>query len=159
MKCACCGAEVTGRFCEYCGTEAKRDDMPGVNNGNAQANNATTQTIINNYYTAPNGGIFANQSAVNPAPQTPAQVNNQSVYRSATVASGSTEVTSSRNKVVMIILWFFLGVIGAHHFYAGRIGMGLLYLFTGGLCGIGLLVDLILILTGNYRDCEGKLVK
>ena len=122
MKCACCGAEVTGRFCEYCGTEAKRDDMPGVNNGNAQANN-------------------------------------QSVYRSATVASGSTEVTSSRNKVVMIILWFFLGVIGAHHFYAGRIGMGLLYLFTGGLCGIGLLVDLILILTGNYRDCEGRLVK
>ena len=43
-------------------------------------------------------------------------------------------------------LCLFLGVIGAHKFYEGKIGMGVLYIFTGGLFGIGAFVDLIVIL-------------
>ena len=44
------------------------------------------------------------------------------------------------------ILWIPpLGVIGVHRFYCGRIGTGLLWLFTAGLCGIGWLVDVFLI--------------
>ncbi|MBQ1259000.1 MAG: TM2 domain-containing protein [Clostridia bacterium] len=36
--------------------------------------------------------------------------------------------------------------MGGHKFYEGKIGMGILYIFTFGLFGIGLLVDLIVIL-------------
>jgi len=46
---------------------------------------------------------------------------------------------------VAYLLWFFLGAVGAHKFYLGQAGMGLLYLFTVGLCGLGLIVDLITI--------------
>ena len=48
-----------------------------------------------------------------------------------------------RNKWITAGLCFFLGYFGAHKFYEGKVGLGLLYLFTFGLCGIGTLVDLI----------------
>lgn len=50
------------------------------------------------------------------------------------------------DKWVAFLLCFFLGGFGAHKFYEGKIGMGILYLFTGGLFGIGWLVDWIMIL-------------
>ncbi len=48
-----------------------------------------------------------------------------------------------RNKWVYLVLCFFLGGIGAHKFYEGKIGMGIIYLFTGGLLGIGVIIDFI----------------
>lgn len=35
----------------------------------------------------------------------------------------------------------FLVVAGVHRFYLGQIGMGILYFFTAGLCGVGTLID------------------
>jgi len=51
-----------------------------------------------------------------------------------------------RNKWVALLLCFFLGGLGAHKFYEGKVGMGILYLFTAGLFGIGWFVDLIVLL-------------
>jgi restriction system protein len=51
-----------------------------------------------------------------------------------------------KNKWVALLLCFFLGYLGAHKFYEGRIGLGVLYIFTCGLFGIGLLVDFIALL-------------
>ena len=51
-----------------------------------------------------------------------------------------------KNKWVAFLLCFFLGYIGAHKFYEGKVGMGILYLFTGGLIGIGWLIDTIALL-------------
>ena len=51
-----------------------------------------------------------------------------------------------RNKWVALALCFFLGYLGAHKFYEGKAGMGILYLFTFGLFGIGWIVDLVLLL-------------
>jgi restriction system protein len=51
-----------------------------------------------------------------------------------------------KNKWVAFLLCFFLGTLGAHKFYEGKIGMGILYLFTLGLFGIGCLVDCIALL-------------
>lgn len=48
-----------------------------------------------------------------------------------------------KNKWVALLLCIFLGYIGAHKFYEGKTGMGLLYLFTVGLCGIGWIIDII----------------
>ena len=52
----------------------------------------------------------------------------------------------SKNKWVALILCVFLGYLGAHKFYEGKIGMGILYLFTGGLFGIGWVIDIIALL-------------
>lgn len=43
------------------------------------------------------------------------------------------------------ILWFFFGTLGVHRFYCGRIGTGILWACTGGLLGIGWIVDLFLV--------------
>lgn len=52
----------------------------------------------------------------------------------------------ARNKWVAFFLCLFLGGFGAHKFYEGKIGMGILYLLTVGLLGIGWIIDLITIL-------------
>jgi TM2 domain-containing membrane protein YozV len=54
------------------------------------------------------------------------------------------------------LLCFFLGIFGAHRFYVGKIGTGLLQLFTLGGLGIWWLVDLIMLVSGEFRDKEGN---
>lgn len=54
---------------------------------------------------------------------------------------------------------FFLGIFGVHKFMEKKIGMGILYLFTFGLFGIGWLVDAIVALSKAIRetiDCFNK---
>lgn len=51
-----------------------------------------------------------------------------------------------KNKWVAFILCVLLGCFGAHKFYEGRAGMGILYLFTFGLFGIGWFIDCIALL-------------
>ncbi|MCI9449806.1 MAG: TM2 domain-containing protein [Clostridiales bacterium] len=51
-----------------------------------------------------------------------------------------------KNKWVALALCFFLGILGAHKFYEGKILLGVLYFFTGGLCGIGVIIDFITLL-------------
>lgn len=50
------------------------------------------------------------------------------------------------DKWISFLLCFFLGILGGHKFYEGKIGMGILYIFTLGLFGIGVIIDLIVIL-------------
>ena len=40
---------------------------------------------------------------------------------------------------------YLFGVSGLHRFYTGRWVSGLIWLFTGGLCGVGQVIDLIFI--------------
>ena len=42
---------------------------------------------------------------------------------------------------IEFLLCFFLGALGAHKFYRKQFGMGILYLLTGGIFGIGWLID------------------
>lgn len=59
----------------------------------------------------------------------------------------STQMTGrQRSKWVALALCFFLGAIGAHKFYEGKIGMGILYIFTVGLFMIGTIIDFIVLL-------------
>ena len=60
------------------------------------------------------------------------------------------------------LLAWFLGVVGAHRFYAGRIGSGIAMLLLT-ITGFGLIVtfiwvivDLVILATGGFRDGDGK---
>lgn len=57
------------------------------------------------------------------------------------------------------LLCFFVGVLGVHRFYVNKIGTGILFLLTGGLFGIGWLVDIIMIACGSFTDEEGLPLK
>lgn len=50
------------------------------------------------------------------------------------------------NKWTALFLCLFLGIFGAHKFYEGKTGMGILYLCTVGLCFVGVVVDFFKIL-------------
>ena len=51
-----------------------------------------------------------------------------------------------RNKWVALALCIFAGYFGAHKFYEGRIGSGIIYMFTGGLFFIGVFFDFLKLL-------------
>ncbi len=63
---------------------------------------------------------------------------------------------SDKNWLVTLLLCLFVGAIGVHRFYAGKIGTGILQLITLGGCGIWTIIDLIMIITGNFKDKDGN---
>ncbi len=65
---------------------------------------------------------------------------------------------SSKSRLVSLLLCLFLGGFGIHRFYVGKVGTGILWLLTGGCFGIGLLVDLIMIICGSFRDKQGNVI-
>lgn len=66
------------------------------------------------------------------------------------------EEENKKDWLTTLLLCLFLGGIGVHRFYAGKIGTGILQLITVGGCGIWTVVDLIMILTGNFTDAKGN---
>ena len=55
-----------------------------------------------------------------------------------------------KDKTAALLLCIFLGYLGIHRFYLGKVGSGLLYLFTGGLFCIGWIVDIVRMATGSF---------
>ena len=51
-----------------------------------------------------------------------------------------------KSKWVSFFLCLFFGYLGIHKFYEGRILLGIVYLLTGGLAGVGVIFDLIVLL-------------
>jgi hypothetical protein len=61
-----------------------------------------------------------------------------------------------KNQIVALLICFFLGYLGVHRFYLGYTGLGVLYLFTFGIFGIGWLIDLILLIIPNGLTPKDK---
>ena len=75
------------------------------------------------------------------------------------------KLVSEKSWLVCFLLLIFLGLIGAHKFYAGRI-LSAIILLIFSITIIGLIVsiliwiiDLIKLLSGNFRDAKGRYIK
>lgn len=121
VSCPNCGTPInksnTQKFCKYCGEIIDRECVVCPKCGK-QVEEIGGKT----------GNIIVN--------------NNNSA--SAVAINGG--LGKPKNKWVAFFLCLFLGFLGIHRFYEGKILTGILYLFTLGLFGVGIIVDLILIL-------------
>jgi len=76
--------------------------------------------------------------------------------RPACLPKGGSTVPSERSRLAALLLCFFLGYLGIHRFYVGKWVTGIIWLLTGGLVGLGLLYDFIVIAIGIFRDADGQ---
>ena len=139
MKCPHCGADSSSKFCEYCGSEMPYNG-PQIQNTYKTEN--VTQHVTNVYYVN-SSDPAARSIPVDFPPVSPSAPDPQTSFPETPVISKQS--VSNKSKSTALLLCFFLGIFGAHLFYAGRWKKGLLYLFTAGLFGIGWLIDIFTI--------------
>lgn len=65
---------------------------------------------------------------------------------------------SKKSKFSCFFFALLYGMFGGHRFYVGKTGSAILYLFTFGLLGIGVFLDIIKILNDKFEDVDGKLI-
>lgn len=71
---------------------------------------------------------------------------------------------SSKSRLAAFLLAFFLGMLGVHRFYVGKTGSGIAQLILtitvigAFVTGIWVLIDWIMILSGQFKDGQGKLI-
>lgn len=143
MFCKNCGTEIIARKCPNCGYVELNRVCQNCGNeitGNFCSNCGSSVDVKNR------------------------EINHPKVDAPAFTVNNSSAVSMNDNHVykgkwVAFFLCLFLGFIGAHRFYVGKIGTGLIWLFTVGIFGIGGLVDLIMILTGSFSDKQGYKLK
>lgn len=148
MQCPNCHAENNGSspYCSECGSplHAQQNQQPYQQPYQQQYQQPYTQTP------PPAGPQYAPPQYVQPG---------QPVYAVPVAPVYPYQVISPSNRWIAFALCFFLGVIGIHRFYVGKVGTGILYILTAGLCGIGVLVDLIMIVCGSFTDKAGLPLK
>lgn len=69
------------------------------------------------------------------------------------------QTLSSKNWIVTLLLCFFLGGLGIHRFYVGKIGTGIVMLLTAGGFGIWWLIDFIIVVCGKFTDKDNNIIK
>lgn len=64
---------------------------------------------------------------------------------------------SPKSRLAALLLCLFLGILGIHRFYVGKVGTGIIIILTfGGFLGIWPLIDLIMIAAGSFKDKQGR---
>jgi TM2 domain-containing membrane protein YozV len=66
---------------------------------------------------------------------------------------------SSKNYIATVLLCFFLGFLGIHRFYVGKVWTGILMFLTCGGFGIWIIIDMVTIVCGQFADKQGFLIK
>lgn len=67
--------------------------------------------------------------------------------------------TSPKSKAVVLPLCIFLGVLGVHRYYVGKIGTGVIWTLTAGFFGIGWIVGIFTVALGGFYDVNGYVVR
>ncbi len=68
------------------------------------------------------------------------------------------EERSPRNRILMLTLAVFGGMWGLHRFYAGKVFTGILMFLTGGGFFIWWIIDVLMVLSGRFKDAEGRVL-
>lgn len=91
------------------------------------------------------------------APQYPAPAQQQPAQApyAGQAAYAPVQYASPKNLLVASLLCFFLGVLGIHRFYVGKVGTGILQIVTLGGLGIWTLIDLIMLVCQAFKDSDG----
>ena len=71
----------------------------------------------------------------------------------------SERLTSPKSKTVALVLCIFLGYLGIHRYYVGKVKSGILWTLTVGLCCFGWIADIILLISGGFYDADGKVLR
>lgn len=79
-------------------------------------------------------------------------------YQGAYMTDSTSMIKSDKNATTTLLLCIFLGWLGIHRFYVGKIKTGILMLLTLGGFGIWMLIDLIYISSCNFTDGKNKLL-
>ncbi len=154
FKCENCGStDFTVRdgmyVCSYCGSPYPIPDSEKEKAGTGGGSSKDGPV-----YQKPTGGSYAQTSRDGQG--------NACMYGNTgqQAAGGTTYVVlkSPKSWLATLLLCIFLGVIGVHRFYAGKIGTGLIWLFTAGCFGIGWIVDLVCIILGKFTDKQGRVI-
>lgn len=66
------------------------------------------------------------------------------------------ENNGAKSRTATFFLCVFFGVLGVHRFYVGKVWTGIFYILTGGIVGVGVVVDLIRIVFGGFPDADGN---
>jgi hypothetical protein len=144
-------------FCQECLVEIKGKFYCKADVGNlldeAKQQTAAANPNINNPPSA-----AAPAPAPAPAPAIPIIINNNNNNNNnnnITANMGFQFMYNYKSRGIALVLCFFLGWLGIHRYYTGKVGTGVLYMLTFGLFGFGILIDLIMLLAGVFRDKAG----
>lgn len=133
--CECCGAPLElGNTCRYCGTEYQTILSEKMKFCKYCAAQIPEEAVI---CSRCGRQVEELRQAEPPRSTVPPPEPQQSMPASS---------AKPKNKWTALALCVLLGWCGGHKFYEGKVGMGILYLFTLGLFGIGALIDFIVLL-------------
>ncbi len=76
-------------------------------------------------------------------------------HRTGRLTRAQRGAVSPCKRIWALVLSLIFAFPGLHRFYVGKVGTGILWLFTGGLFGVGQIIDIILILMGQFEDKNG----
>ncbi|MCM1334513.1 MAG: TM2 domain-containing protein [Bacteroides sp.] len=156
--CECCGAPLEDqKKCLYCGTEYRAILHEKMKFCKYCAEQIPEDAVLCTHcgrQVEELKGVGANStfggSTVPPPPPSPYPFPSPTANSPASHASAAKQVPApavkEKNKWVALTVCILFGLFGGHKFYEGKVGMGVLYLFTFGLFGIGTLIDFIVIL-------------
>lgn len=177
-KCYNCGELFDAGFCPFCGVEAgnKGKMCPNCNklyfgrsctdcgyreiSVNANKTYKMSQEAVEKAEAGLNGGVAPTTIGINGKNISPEALKLADMAMNRTPGmplnfSAFLPTKSDKSRMTAFILCLLFGWMGFHQFYVGNNKKGILYAATLGMFGVGIIMDLYTIFSGNFKDSKG----